>query len=274
MKQSKVKEKYTIFGSTGFLGKNLKSFLIKKKYKVFCPLKKKYKFDNDLGHVFYCAGTSDSIANPDKALSANLVYLNKVISNNSFTTFTYFSSIRVYSLNKSTKEDDVIRCDLFEKGSYFKKLKLAAESLCLQINNPKIRIIRLSNLYGKYFDKQIYLMPTILRNFRKNKTIKLSISPNSTKNYLDVEDALRISFKIAKLGKNRIYNVAANSSIKVGDILRILRIFKKVKIEISKNHKTTHESKINTNRIKKELNFSEKESFNKSFFNLIKNHYK
>ena len=117
-------------------------------------------------------------------------------------------------------------------------------------------------------------MPTILRNFRKNKTIKLSISPNSTKNYLDVEDALRISFKIAKLGKNRIYNVAANSSIKVGDILRILRIFKKVKIEISKNHKTTHESKINTNRIKKELNFSEKESFNKSFFNLIKNHYK
>ena len=274
MKQNKVKEKYTIFGSTGFLGKNLKNFLIKKKYKVICPLKKKYKFDHNLGHVFYCAGTSDSITNPNKALSANLVYLNKIISNNSFTTFTYFSSIRVYSLNKSTKEDDVIRCDLFEKGSYFKKLKLAAESLCLQINNPKIRIIRLSNLYGKYFDKQIYLMPTILRNFKKNKTIKLSISPYSTKNYLDVDDALRISFKIAKVGKYRIYNVAANSSIKVGNIIRILRMFRKVKIEMSKNLKTTHESKINTNRIKKELNFSEKESFNKSFFNLVKNYYK
>ena len=274
MTQNKLIEKYTIFGSTGFLGKNLKSFLIKKKYKVFCPLKKKYKFNQDLGHVFYCAGTSDSIANPDKALSANLVYLNKVILNNSFKTFTYFSSIRVYSLNKSTKENDIIRCDLFEKGSYFKKLKLAAESLCLQINNPKIRIIRLSNLYGKYFDKQIYLMPTILRNFRKNKTIKLSIGLNSTKNYLDVNDALRISIKIAKEGKYRIYNVAAKSSIKVGDIIKILRIFSKVKLEISKNYKTTHESKINTNKIRKELNFSEKVSFNKSFFNLIKNHYK
>ena len=107
MTQNKLIEKYTIFGSTGFLGKNLRSFLIKKKYKVFCPLKKKYKFNQDLGHVFYCAGTSDSIANPDKALSANLVYLNKVILNNSFRTFTYFSSIE-YSLNKSTKEDDVL----------------------------------------------------------------------------------------------------------------------------------------------------------------------
>ena len=203
-----------------------------------------------------------------------MVYLNKIILNNSFKTFTYFSSIRVYSANKSSKENDIIRCDLFEKGGYFKKLKLAAESLCLQINNPNIRIIRLSNLYGKYFDKQIYLLPTILRNFKKNKTITLSISPKSTKNYLDVNDALRISINIAKKGKFRIYNVAAKSSTKVGDIIRILRIFRKVKLEISKNHKIAHESKINTNRIKKEFNFSEKASFNKSFFNLIKNFYK
>ncbi len=44
---------YTIFGSTGFLGKNLKEFLIKKNYNVFCPSKKKTKFNKDLGHVFY-----------------------------------------------------------------------------------------------------------------------------------------------------------------------------------------------------------------------------
>ena len=41
MTQNKRIEKYTIFGSTGFLGKNLKDFLSKKKYKVFFVLQKK-----------------------------------------------------------------------------------------------------------------------------------------------------------------------------------------------------------------------------------------
>ena len=273
MKKNAIK-KYTIFGSTGFLGKNLKDFLIKKKYQVFCPTKKKYKFNQNLGHVFYCAGTSDSISNPDKALSANLIYLNKVSLNNNFKTFTYFSSIRVYSANKLTKENVKIECNLFERGSYFKSLKLAAESLCLQINNPKIRIIRLSNLYGRHFDKQIYLMPTILKNFKLNKIIKLSISPKSTKNYLNVDDAIRISIQIARHGKFRIYNVASKSALKVGEILKILKKFKNIKIQISKNPKLAHETKINTNRIKKEFNFFEKESFYKSFLNLIKNNYK
>ena len=273
MKKNAIK-KYTIFGSTGFLGKNLKDFLIKKKHHVFCPPKKKYRFNQNLGHVFYCAGTSDSISNPEKALSANLIYLNNIILNNNFKTFTYFSSIRVYSANKLTKENVKIECDLSERGSYFKSLKLAAESLCLQINNPKIRIIRLSNLYGKHFDKQIYLLPTILKNFKQNKIIRLSISPNSTKNYLNVDDAVRISIQIARHGKFRIYNVASKSAIKIGEILKTLKVFKKIKIKISKNPKLTHESKINTNRIKKEFNFFEKESFYKSFLNLIKNNYK
>jgi nucleoside-diphosphate-sugar epimerase len=265
---------YTIFGSTGFFGKNLKEFLIKKKCKVFCPSKKKYKFNKNLGHVFYCSGTSESVSDPDKALNANLMYLNNIILNNRFKSFTYYSSIRVYSSNKSSKEDDKIICDLFEKGTYFKNLKLAAESLCLQINNPQIRIIRLPNLYGKYFNKQIYLLPTILRNIKNNKRIKLTIDYSSTKNYLNVEDAVKISIQIAKKGKFRIYNVASKSVIKVGEIFKILNKIKKFKMEVPKNNKITHEPKINIKRVQEEFNFFEKESFNKSFSNLIKNYYK
>ena len=117
-------------------------------------------------------------------------------------------------------------------------------------------------------------MPTILRNFKKNKIIKLSISLNSTKNYLNVDDAIRISTQIARSGKFRIYNVASKSALKVNEIFKILKIFKKINIKISKNSKLSRETKINIDRIKKEFNFFEKESFAKSFLNLIKNNYK
>ena len=274
MNKNKLINRYTIFGSTGFLGKNFKNYLKKKNYNVFCPPKKKYKFKNNLGHIFYCAGTSESIFNPNKALIANLVFLNNILLNNDFMSFTYFSSIRVYSSNKSSYEGDKILCDQYESGVYFKNLKLAAESLCLQFNNPKIRIIRLSNLYGDYFDKQIYLMPTIIRNIKNNKKITLSISPNSMKNYLYVEDAIKISLKISQKGKYRIYNVASKSMIKINEIFQLLKKIKKVKIETLKSSKTTYEPKIDISRIKKEFNFSEKNSFKKNFFDLVNKYIK
>ena len=266
--------KYTVFGSTGFLGNNFKNYLKKKKYQVFCPSKKDYKFKKNLGHVFYCAGTSESITNPDKALKANLIYLNNILLNNNFESFTYFSSIRVYSSNKSTHENSKILCDVSEKGIYFKNLKLAAESLCLQFNNPKIRIIRLSNLYGDYFNKQIYLMPTIIRNIKNKKKIILSISPFSKKNYLHVEDAIKVSIKISHKGKFRIYNVASKSMITINEIFKLLKKTKKFDMSILNYKKINHEPKININRIEKEFKFFEKKSFDHSFLNLIKNNYK
>ena len=273
MKKNLIK-KYTIFGSTGFLGNNFKKYLKKKKYKVFCPSKKKYKFKKNLGHVFYCAGTSDSIINPNKALKANLIYLNNILLKNNFESFTYFSSIRVYSSNKYTNENSKILCDLSEKGIYFKNLKLAAESLCMQINNPKIRIIRLSNLYGDYFNKQIYLMPTIIRNIKNGKKIVLSISPFSKKNYLNVEDAIKVSIKISQKGKFRIYNVASKSMITINEIFMLLKKIKKFDISVLNYKKIIHEPKINISRIENEFNFLEKKIFTKTFYNLIKNYFK
>jgi nucleoside-diphosphate-sugar epimerase len=266
--------KYTIFGSTGFLGINFKKYLKNKKYKVFCPLKKDYKFKKNLGHVLYCAGTSDSLSNPVKALKANLSYLSNILLNNNFESFTYFSSIRVYSSNKSTYENSKILCNMSEKGIYFKNLKLAAESLCLQFDNPKIRVIRLSNLYGEHFDKQIYLMPSIIRNIKNNKKIILSISPASKKNYLHIEDAIKVSLNISKKGKLRVYNVASKSMIQINEILKQIKKIKKFDIDILNYKRIINEPKININRIKNEFDFIEKKNFSKSFYNLIKNYFK
>ena len=274
MKKNNKMINYTIFGSSGFLGKNFKNYFKKKNINFFCPPKTKYKFRNNLGNVFYCAGTSESISNPEKALKANLVHLSNIILNNKFKSFTYFSSIRVYSSEKKTEEKKNIISNFSEKGIYFKSLKLAAESLCLQLDNPKIRIIRLSNLYGNYFGKQIYLMPTILRNIKNGKKIVLTINANSTKNYLHVNDAINISIKIALGGKYRIYNVASKSKVNIKKIFEIIKKFKKINVKFLGQKKVIHEPKIDIRRIKNEFNFNEKNNFTNNFSELVKNYFR
>lgn len=266
----KKKENFTIFGSTGFLGQSLKEYLNKKHYRVVCPKKENIKFKKNLGHVFYCSGTSEAISNPQKALDANLNYLSKLILNNKFKSFTYFSSIRVYSSNNKTSENAKIIFDMFERGVYFKALKLAAESLCLQINNPNIRVIRLANLYGHNFKNQIYLFPTILRKAKNNQKITLTINPKSKKNYIYINDAIKAILKIIKNGKFRLYNLGSNSQIKISQILSHLKKIKKINLELVKKNKVFNEPKIEISKIKKEFILSQKLDHNKNITKVLR----
>ena len=50
------------------------------------------------------------------------------------------------------------------KNFYYNSLKISAESLCLSLPNKKIKVIRMSNLFGDNFTKQIYLLPSLIRN--------------------------------------------------------------------------------------------------------------
>ena len=117
-------------------------------------------------------------------------------------------------------------------------------------------------------------MPTIIRNIKNKKKIILSISPFSKKNYLHVEDAIKVSIKISHKGKFRIYNVASKSMITINEIFKLLKKTKKFDMSILNYKKINHEPKININRIEKEFKFFEKKSFDQSFLNLIKNNYK
>ena len=119
--------------------------------------------------------------NPIKALNGNLLAASKILFNNKFKSFTYLSSIRVYSLNKKTNENDQIILNNKENDLYFKILKLTAEKMCLQINNPKIRIVRISNIYGHNFKNKKYLLPTLIRNAKLNKKTLITINKNTKK---------------------------------------------------------------------------------------------
>lgn len=265
---------YTIFGARGFFGKNIVKYLKSYKNKIYIPSKRKYKFKKNLGHIVFCIGTNEALHDPQKAIESNLVILNKILLNNKFKSFTYLSSIRTYSSNRIGSENKKILFNSYEDGVLFKSLKLSAESLCLQIKNPKIKIIRLSNLFGDYFQNHKYLLPTLIRESLIKRKIQILINKDSKKNYLHVIDAIEVILSIIKKGKSRIYNVGSNKTITVGKIAELIKKSTNCKIIYKNANKIVNEPNISINKIKNEFNFRPKRNFEKTIDIIIKNYTK
>lgn len=264
------KKKITIFGHTGFLGKNIISQLNKKKINIFLPPRNKFKFSQNLGSIIYCIGSDDIIKNPLNAVVSNLLILSKIIEQNKFETFTYISSTRLYLNTNKTNENDDIKVKVSSKNYLFNSLKVAAENFCLSKNNKKIKVVRLSNLYGPNFSNQVYLLPSLIRDSLKKKKIKILINKKSKKNYLYVNDAIKIILKIINKSKYRIYNIASNKRISLENIALTIKEATNCKIVYKNQNIRLNEPVININRIKKEYNFKPENNFEKLIFKIIK----
>ena len=97
---------YTIFGSTGFIGKELVSYLKKKNKKVFTPRKNQIKFNKNLGYIIYCVGSDDWKKKPKKGYFSNLGHLKKIIFNNKFKSIVFLSTTRLYINSKNNTEEE------------------------------------------------------------------------------------------------------------------------------------------------------------------------
>ena len=269
-----MKNLYTIFGQ-GFVGINIAKFLKQKKYKLFIPKKGKYKFNKDLHNIIYCIGSDNWIKDPKGSFEANLGIIPKIIFDNKFSSFTLISSTRVYlGKSKKTNEDSIIHTNPNNKNFYYNSLKISAESLCLSLPNKKIKVIRMSNLFGDNFTNQVYLLPTLIRNSIKYKKINIYISKNSTKDFIYVNDALDVLLKIIKRGKHRLYNVASGKNIKLSKILKEIKKITNCKINYTYNSNVVKEPKINIKRIINEFNFKTKNNLINFLNHLIINYKK
>ena len=187
-----------------------------------------------------------------------------------FDSFIFISTTRIYFNSNKTSENDLIHINTNSKNYFFNCLKLSAENFCLSQKNKNIKVVRLSNLYGDHFGKQKYLLPTLIRNSLKKNVIDININKNSKKNYLNVEDAIDVIFKIIHKGKYRLYNVASKKLYTLNFIAKNIQKVTGCKI-IYRNQKYKYnEPKININRIKKEFNFKEKNNFGEKLINILK----
>jgi len=254
-----TKNSFTIFGQ-GFVGTNISIFLKKKKCKLFIPKKGKYKFKKNLHNVIYCIGNQNWLKDPEVTYNANLAMVPKIIFNNKFDSFTLLSTTRLYFANPKTKtsENDPININSNNKNFLYNSLKIAAENLCLALNNKNIKVIRMSNLFGDNFTNQAYILPTWIRDSIINKKIDLYINKNSTKDFIYVDDAFDVLLKIIKKSKHRLYNVASGKNIKLSKILKKIKKITNCRINYTNTSNIVKEPKINIKRIVNEFNFKPK----------------
>lgn len=258
------KNTYTIFGHTGFIGSHLKKKL--KNKNLILPKKGQFFFKKNLGNVIYCIGSDDWKNDVINSYYANLGFIPEIIKNNKFVSFTYLSSIRIYKKNSSEEKDVIVNPN--NLNDYYNIKKICAESFLLS-QNKKIKIIRLSNIYGDNFYSPI-LLPTLIREALKFKKILININKYSLKNYLGIEDATNIILKIIRRGKKKIYNVSSGKRISIISIANTIQKITNCKIILRNQNIINNEPLIKINKIKKEFKFKISSNLLKNIKHLVK----
>jgi nucleoside-diphosphate-sugar epimerase len=211
--------KFTILGSKGFIGRNLKLFLEQQNVEVTSPARNVMDLrGKQLGHVVYAIGlTGNFRERPQDTINAHVNVLQQLLDGASFDSWLYLSSTRVYSgLTGPAAEKDLlnIRPSL---DSVYDLSKLLGESICMGLENPTVRVARLSNVYGAKQDESTFL-GSVLREIAQTGAARLREAPESSKDYISVDDTVRLIHSIATLGQERIYNVASGVSLTHGDL--------------------------------------------------------
>ena len=204
---------FTVLGSTGLIGRALCDRLRALGYRPFEPERSLLGvFDKPLGHAFYCIGNDRVASDPKGVVEAELSVLGRVLHEASYDSFTYLSSTRVYLGSPKTEEDAEVAVRWNDPSVLFNAVKLAGEALCLSISMDTVRVVRLSNVFGANPGSHSFL-PALIQDALARGRIDLRVSPDSEKDYIDVEDVATLLPEIAMHGNSRRYNLASGRNV-------------------------------------------------------------
>lgn len=222
-------QNFTIIGSSGFIGHNLAVALTCRPDTVVQSIDRQQighllhqSLKNNLGHVFYCIGlTANFRTRPFDTVQAHVCVLREFLERAQFETFTYLSSTRVYEGADRTTETADLRVTPHDPSYLYNLSKLMGESLC-HARGTNTKVVRLSNVYGAAMPPQNFLSQ-VLDESRVTGQVQILTAPSSSKDYVSIEDVVRLLPMIAILGKQQVYNVATGrntSNAHIGSLLQ------------------------------------------------------
>jgi len=245
--------KFTIFGGQGFVGSGLVRYLTAQGFEVNIPSKDFVPQGEYLGRVIYSVGvTGDFKTRVLDTMRAHVGLTVDILEKTTFDSFVYLSSTRVYGTG-NTFEDTDICANPLQKDHLYNLSKLAGESVCLSLEKKGVRVARLSNVYGDDLEAPNFLSSIMLA--ARLGRIAVRSSPQSAKDYVALEDVVRLLTLIAIDGGDGVYNVASGENVTNEEIVNQLREISGCDVHYDEGAPTSVNTPISIERIKKEFEF-------------------
>tara|TARA_B100000963_G_C22609479_1_gene664161 strand:- start:980 stop:1867 length:888 start_codon:yes stop_codon:yes gene_type:complete len=275
----KIKDKLLITGSTGFVGSNFLKKIDEKKYEIHAPtrktldlnnykLTKKFIYKLKPHFVVHLASRTNpkdrslkEFEKQKKGTIQPLINLTKSLDS-SLKLFISVGTIEEYGNCNSPFSERMLPKPVSSYG----RAKLESLKIFQQIcSENKINYVwlRPSLMFGKNMNSD-RLIKQIINSYKYNQKISI-IYPKSTRDYLYVDDFVKIVLKIISDYKNfkkLILNISSNSIFKNEDLVKkIIKLYGyNEKIVFEKNKTETMNKLINSskklNRILKNTKFT------------------
>ena len=282
---------------------NVKEFKKSKNYKfIKCDIKnkriKKILFDYKPDCIFNLAAETHvdrSIDNPESFIQSNIVGVYNLLE--SFKNFSKKYKSKLIHISTDEVYGDVISGRSSESYPYgpsspYAASKAASDHLVSSyVRTYKIPAI-VTNCSNNYGPKQHpeKLIPKLIYNILNNKALPIYGNGKNSREWIYVKDHCEALIKIFFKGKvGEFYNIGSNKNLNNIDVSRkLLNVSKKI-VNVGNNVKITyvkdrpgHDMRyaLNSNKIKKDLNWYPRTSFNNGikltfeWYNKNKTYYK
>lgn len=251
-----VNSRFTVLGASGFIGSALAAALRANGYSVYTPQRgDPAVFEADLGHVIYCIGmTADFRSKPFETVDAHVAVLADVLRRAHFESLLYLSSTRVYANAARAEEQACLQVDPADPSDLYNLTKLTGESLCRTCGKPGVRVARLSNVVGADPDSENFLSALIREAL--GGRVELRSDPDSSKDYILLDDVVALLPAIAAGGKHWLYNVASGRSLRHAELVARLAALTGCEVAVRPAAPRVDFPVIDTARIRDEFYFS------------------
>lgn len=247
---------FTVIGASGFIGSALVAHLSASGHTVFSPVRDAPElFTRSLGHVIYSAGvTADFRRRPFDTLRAHVSLLAELLEKATFDSLLYLSSVRIYRHAEHTGEEAAIFLRSHDPEDYYDLTKLSGEALCFASMRQKVRIARLSNVVGSDFRSSNFLFE-LIRAACDSGHVELRSALDSEKDYVLVEDVVRILPQIALHGQEQSYNLAAGLNLQHAAIVNVIKEVTGASFSVAPGALKHMVPQIDIRRLKSEFGF-------------------
>ena len=250
---------YSVFGASGFIGSALVSHLKKRGCRVRAITRDAEnpasELRNSLGHAIFAIGvTADFRTRPFDTIDAHVTQINRLLREGDFESLTYLSSTRVYHGSASTTESGSLVVAPASPNDLYNISKIAGESICLTCTRPNVRVARLSNVVGTGAGQQAFV-DQLLREGLARGVVAPRDHPDSSKDYIALDDVLRLVELISERGRETIYNVASGEQTSHREVTELIVRETGWRAEFDRTAPRVDFPQIDTNRIRAEFGF-------------------